>query len=294
MHGRTRWVPEIERPRLTLPGGLRVAIHLVVNVEAWRYDAKLPRQVLTAPQGAEPVPDVANYAWFEYGMRVGMWRVFDSLKVARGHITLAINGALCESYPQIVKTAGAEGWDMMGHGFEQRAMTTVDDERDVIRRTLDAVEKAIGTRPRGWLGPGLVESHKTADLLAEEGVVYCCDWGVADDLPFDLEVERGRLVAVPYPIEMNDIVIYGLERRPDDTLLERGKRQFDRLYGESERQAKVFALAFHPWIVGVPHRIGFLDALLEYMLAKPGVGFMTGSEIADWYTEVSSQALRRR
>jgi peptidoglycan/xylan/chitin deacetylase (PgdA/CDA1 family) len=286
IHGRTDYVPSIERPRLTLPGGLRVAIHLVVNVEAWRYDAKLPRQILTAPQGAEPIPDVANYAWFEYGMRVGIWRVFESLKVAGGHITLALNGAVCEAYPQVAKTAAAEGWDMMGHGFEQRAMALVEDERDVIRRTLDAVEETTGKRPRGWLGPGLVETNKTADVLAEEGIVYCCDWGVTDDLPFDLRVARGRLVAVPYPIEMNDIVIYNLEQRADDTLLERGKRQFDRLYRESESQAKIFAIAFHPWIIGVPHRIGFLDELLDYVLAKPGTGFLTGSEIADWFASV--------
>jgi allantoinase len=283
MHGRAEYVPSIARERLRLPNGARLAIHLIVNVEAWRYDAKMPRQILTAPQGAEPVPDVANFAWFEYGMRVGMWRVFDALRPARGHVTLASNGAVAEAYPQIVETAVREGWEPMGHGFEQRAMSTVDDERAVIRRTLDALERAGGKRPRGWLGPGLVETAKTADLLAEEGLVYCCDWGVADDLPFELRVARGRLIAVPYPIEMNDIVLYNLDRRADDVLLERGKRQFDRLYRESESQAKVMAIAFHPWIIGVPHRIGFLEELLDYVRAKPGVAFMSGGELADWY-----------
>ena len=268
---------------MALPGGMRLAIHLVVNVEAWRYDTKLPRQILTAPQGAEPVPDVPNYAWFEYGMRVGIWRVLEALRPARGHVTLAINGAVCDAYPQIVAAAVRDGWEMMGHGFEQRAMSLVDDERDVVRRTLDALERATDRRPRGWLGPGLVETARTLDVLAEEGLVYCCDWGPADDLPFELQTSRGRLIAVPYPIEMNDIVIYGLERRADDALLSRGKRQFDRLYRESEGQAKVLPIAFHPWIVGVPHRIGFLEELLDYMLSKPGVGFMSGGEIADWF-----------
>jgi peptidoglycan/xylan/chitin deacetylase (PgdA/CDA1 family) len=288
IHGRAEYEASVARERLTLPGGMRLAIHLIVNVEAWRYDAKLPRQVLSAPQGAEPVPDVPNFAWFEYGMRVGIWRVFDALRDARGHVTLAINGAVCEAYPQIVETAVRDGWEMMGHGFEQRAMSLVDDERAVIRQTLDALEKKTGKRPRGWLGPGLVETAKTLDILAEEGLAYCCDWGPADDLPFDLQVPRGRMVAVPYPIDMNDIVIYGLEKRADDSLLERGKRQFDRLYRESERQAKVLAIAFHPWIIGVPHRIGFLEELLAYMLAKPGVGFLHAAELADWYIALSS------
>jgi allantoinase len=283
IHGRAEYVAPAERPRLVLPAQTRLAIHLIVNVEAWRYDAKLPRQILTAPHGAEPVPDVPNFAWFEYGMRVGIWRVFDALRGARGHVTLAINGAVCETYPQIVRAAARDGWEMMGHGFEQRAMALVGDERAVVRQTLDALEKATGKRPRGWLGPGLVETSKTLDVLAEEGLVYCCDWGPADDLPFDLQVSRGRMVAVPYPIDMNDIVIYGLEKRADDTLLERGKRQFDRLYRESEQQAKVMAIAFHPWIIGVPHRIGFLEELLSYVLARPGVAFMSAAELADWY-----------
>ena len=292
IHGRTEYTPSVERPRLTLPNQLRLGIHLIVNVEAWRYDAKLPRQVLSAPQGAEPVPDVPNYAWFEYGMRVGIWRVFEALAAARGHVTLAINGLVCDTYPQVVQAAVRDGWEMMGHGYEQRAMSLVEDERDVIRRTLDALERATGKRPRGWLGPGLVETSKTADILAEEGLAYCCDWGPADDLPFGLQVARGSLLAVPYPIDMNDIVMYGLEKRPDDALLERGRRQFDRLYRESEKQAKILAIAFHPWIIGVPHRIGFLERLLEYMLEKSGVGFMSGGEIADWYSAAVAEKRR--
>jgi len=283
MHGRTLYAPSIARQQVSLPGGARVAVHFIVNVEAWRYDAKLPRQILSAPHGAEPVPDVPNFAWFEYGMRVGIWRVFDALAPARGHVTLAINGLVCEEYPQVVEAAVKDGWEMMGHGYEQRAMSLVDDEHKVIRQTLDVLEKATKKRPRGWLGPGLVETARTADFLAEEGLVYCCDWGPADDLPFDIKVQKGRLVGVPYPLDMNDIVIYGLEKRSDETLLERGKRQFDRLYRESEKQAKIMAIAFHPWIVGVPHRIGFLEELIAYMSSKGNVAFMSAGEIADWY-----------
>ena len=291
MHGRAPYVPSPEQPKLELPGGARLAIHLIVNVEAWRYDVKLPRQILTAPQGAEPIPDVPNFAWFEYGMRVGIWRVFEVLEPARGHVTLAINGLVCAQYPQVVARAVQDGWEMMGHGFEQRAMSTVDDERETIHATLDVLEQASGKRPRGWLGPGLVETTKTADILVKEGLEYCCDWGPADDVPYEINVKRGRLIAVPYPLEMNDIVMYGLQNRPDDILLERGRRQFDRLYRESGRGAKVMAIAFHPWIIGVPHRIGFLEELLRYMQMRPGVAFMSGAEISDWYVaHLSSRA----
>jgi allantoinase len=282
-HGRAPYVPAPSRPRLTLPSGARLALHTIVNVEEWLYDAKLPRQVLTAPGGAEPIPDVANYAWFEYGMRVGIWRVFDVLRTHGVRATLSINASVCDAYPEIVQAAVEAGWEMMGHGYHQRAMSQVADEREVVRRTLQRLQDATGTRPRGWLGPGLVESVETCDILADEGLDYCCDWGPADDLPYELTVARGALLAVPYPIDMNDIVMYGLEHHPDDTLLERGKRHFARLYRESEEQAKIMAVALHPWIVGVPHRIDYLDALLAHVRGHAGVTTLRGGEIADWY-----------
>lgn len=271
------------RPKLTLPGGARMAVHVIVNVEEWRIDGKLPRQIITPPGGAEVIPDVPNYAWYEYGMRVGIWRMLDLLREPRIPVTMSLNGSVCLSYPAIVERAVEDGWEMMGHGYYQRAMSMVEDERKVIRQTLDTIEKKTGARPRGWLGPGLVQTWETADILADEGLIYCCDWGPADDLPYDLTVERGSLVAVPYPIEMNDIVIFGLERRPDDAMLERGKRHFDVLYRESEHQAKVMSIALHPWISGVPHRVDYLAELLRYAGSKPGVTFMNGAQIAAWY-----------
>jgi peptidoglycan/xylan/chitin deacetylase (PgdA/CDA1 family) len=292
-HGRAPYVPAPQRPRLTLPHDARLAVHVIVNVEEWLYDAKLPRQVLTAPGGIDPVPDVPNYAWFEYGMRVGIWRVFDVLRTHGVRATLSINASVCDSYPEIVEAARTAEWEMMGHGFHQRAMAAVNDEREVIRRSLERLEDATGVRPRGWLGPGLVQTKETADILADEGLDYCCDWGPADDLPYELTVAAGSLLAVPYPIDMNDIVMYGLERRPDDTLLTRGKRHFARLYRESEQQAKIMAISLHPWIVGTPHRIDYLDELLAHLRGHAGVTFWRGGEIADWYRAQTAPPVRR-
>jgi allantoinase len=290
LHGRAPYVPAPARPRLHFPDGTRTVVHVIVNVEEWLYDAKLPRQVLTAPGGVEAIPDVPNYAWFEYGMRVGIWRVFDVLRAHDVKATLSVNGSVCDAYPEIVEAAVAAGWEMMGHGFHQRAMSAVSDERETIRRTLDRLEAATGTRPPGWLGPGLVETTGTCDLLAEAGLLYCCDWGPADDLPYELTVASGSLLAVPYPIDMNDIVMYGLEKRPDDTLRTRGVHHFDRLYRESASQAKVMAVALHPWIVGVPHRIDELDALLAHLRGHDDVSFWRGSEIASWYRAAAQAA----
>ncbi|MBV8151607.1 MAG: polysaccharide deacetylase [Candidatus Eremiobacteraeota bacterium] len=271
------------RKHLRFPEGVRLVVHAIVNVEDWHLDARLPRTVLSAPTGAEPVPDVANWSWYQYGMRVGIWRLFDVLSPQRGHVTLALNAEVCASYAPIVEEAVRSGWEMMGHGFYQRPATLVEDERAMIRETLATIERATTTRPRGWLGPGLVETWETLAILASEGLTYCCDWGPADDLPFELAAGATTLLAVPYPIEMNDIVIYGLEKRPDDEIFERGKRYFDVLYRESEGQAKIMPIALHPWITGMPNRIGALDELLRYVRAKPGVAFMSGGEIVDWY-----------
>ncbi|HZO94359.1 MAG TPA: polysaccharide deacetylase family protein [Candidatus Baltobacteraceae bacterium] len=283
MRRRASYVSAPARPRLRLPDGARMALHVIVNVETWLLEERLPRQVLTAPGGVQPLPDVPNFAWYEYGMRVGIWRVLDVLREHGVRATLSVNASVCDAYPDIVRAAVDAGWEMMAHGYHQKAMPAVDDERDVVRRAVERLAEATGKRPRGWLGPGLVETWETPEILVAEGIDYCCDWGPADDLPYELDVANGALLAVPYPIEMNDIVIYGLEKRPDDTLLERGRRYFERLYRESETQAKIMPVALHPWIAGAPHRIDYLDALLRFARGHDGVRFMRGGEIADWY-----------
>lgn len=271
-----------------MPGGARLAIHVVVNVEEWDLGARLPRAALPAPAGGAPIPDVPNFAWYEYGNRVGIWRFLDVLSRFGAKATLAINGNVARSYPLIVERCAAAGWEMMGHGYVQQTMATVDDERAVIRRTLDVLEEKTGNRPRGWLGPGLVETPQTLEHLAAEGITYCCDWGPADDVPFDLALESGRrMVAVPYPIDMNDIVISAIERHPSQEIFVRGKAQFDRLYAESETNATVMAIALHPYLTGVPHRIGYFEQLLAHCTRHQGVVFMRGGEIAEWFSSAS-------
>ena len=281
-----------QRPALALPDGARLGVHLIVNVEDWTYDQKLPRQLLTAPGGFEPTPDVPNFAWYSYGMRVGIWRIIELLERLRIRPTLSLNASVCDTYPELVRAMHDARWEIMAHGYFQKAMPATGDERKTVRDALARIEAFTGTRPRGWLGPGLVESFETADILAAEGLTYCCDWGPADDVPYPLEVASGSLLAVPYPVEMNDIVIFGLERRPDDAMLARGKRHFDRLYRESAGRASIMALALHPWISGVPHRVDFLEELLGYIGARSGVRFMTGGEIADWFLQSAGALVR--
>ncbi len=152
---RAPYVPANARPRMHLPGGARLALHAIVNVETWLLDERLPRQVLTAPAGVQPIPDVPNFAWYEYGMRVGFWRVLEVLGEHGVRATLSVNAAVCDDYPEIVRAASDAGWEMMAHGYHQRAMSVVarrargrpPGARAFGRGDGDAPARLAGTRP---------------------------------------------------------------------------------------------------------------------------------------------------
>ena len=284
---RADYSPINNRPTLRLPNGARVAVWVVVNVEEWDIGARMARQVLPTPQGASVIPDIPNYSWHEYGMRVGFWRIKDVLDRLRIRATVSLNAAVCNSYPQIVEAMVKAKWEIMGHGFIQRALPLEDDEREVIRKTIATIKEKTGTAPRGWMGPGLAETFDTPDILAEEGIEYVCDW-VMDDQPAPLKVRSGRLVAMPYTVELNDIPMYVVQHHRSPEMYERGKAHFDALYKEGAQSARIMAIACHPYITGVPHRIGYFERLLEYIKSQNDVWLTTGSELLDWYNSASS------
>ena len=283
-HGRTIYTPAYARPPLApFPGGARLALHVIVNVEVWDYGKPMPRTALPPPPGGGTVPDVPNFAWYQYGQRVGIWRLLDTLSRHGARATLSVNSSVCREYPEIVKRTVAAGWEMMPHGVVQRTMATVDDERAVIDEAIAELHAATGTRPRGWLGPALVETPQTLDLLAAAGLEYCCDWGPADDVPYDLRVASGRMIAIPYPVDTNDIVVYAVERHSADELYARCVAAIDTLHAESGAGPRVLAIALHPYLTGTAHRIAVLDRILAYARTYAGACFMTASELLDWY-----------
>jgi peptidoglycan/xylan/chitin deacetylase (PgdA/CDA1 family) len=270
------------RPRWTLPKGARIAVWTIVNVEDWDIEKPMARQTLTAPQGVVTVPDVPNWAWHDYGMRVGFWRLHDALVKRRIRATTAINARVCESYPPVAQAMLDAGWEFMGHGVVQGAMHLLPDQRAAIRDAVDRLTKFTGRKPKGWLGPGLTETWETLDLLAEAGLEYVCDW-VNDDQPYEIRTKVGPLVSVPYTLELNDIPMMVIQHRPSSEWFARAKDQFDRLYAEGTRNPRVMALAVHPYISGVPHRIRYFEAVYDYLATKKGVWLATGEEIYAWY-----------
>ena len=272
----------VDRPPLKLPGNARLAVWLIVNIENWETRRAMPRTVLPPPLNMPLLPDLPNWAWHEYGMRVGYWRVFDALVKRNITPTLALNGSVCQVYPRVCAAARDAGWEFMGHGYVQMPMHNFDDQRGAIRRTIDAIASFAGRQPRGWESPGLTETFETVDLLAAEGIEYVADW-VLDDQPCELATNSGKLISIPYTVEMNDVAMMAVGLHASEEWLRRGVRQFQRLYQESASITRIMSISIHPYLSGVPHRIGYVEELLDLIRNEDGTIFMTGEEILDWY-----------
>ncbi len=278
-----------ERKPFRWPGNKTLAVWFAPNVEVWHYDSAAGAAI--TPNPTNHVPDVFNYAWREYGMRVGLWRLADVFDEAGVKATVALNAQVCDVYPKAMDEMKRRGWEFMGHGttnstnlaeFDQQP----DRERDAIRNILRTIEQASGKRPRGWLGSGLIETYNTLDILAAEGVNYCGDWN-NDDQPVPMKVKSGKMFGIPYCNEINDLGVYLRRGWTGEQYLLSVIDQFDTLYADSHKQARVLGVPLHPMISGQPLRIKYLQRAIAHMKEHQGVWFATGGEIIDAYQAVA-------
>lgn len=272
----------ITQRNFKLPNNAKVAVWVIVNVENWLPENPQPRTVLPPPMGVSMLPDVPNWCWHEYGMRVGFWRFLEVLKKRNIRATLAVNGSAIEVYRPACQAALDENWEFMGHGFVQKPMHKVDDEVAAINNTIAAIKNFTGSAPLGWESPGIAETQHTLDYLQEAGIKYVADW-VLDDQPVTLQARNGEITSVPYTVEINDVVMSAIQLQRSDEIYLRGKDHFDCLYREGATIPRVMAITIHPYLTGVPHRIGYLEALLDYIMSHPDVVICTGGEIMDFY-----------
>lgn len=269
--------PLAARPPWWWPNGTRLAVWVVPNVEV--FD---PARPLSAGGAAG---DTAGLAVREYGNRVGLGRLRAVLAEHGVRATAAMNAGFAERHPELARELVADGWEVMGHGrVNNRRLPSypLAAERELIGDCLATLESVTGVRPTGWLSPGLLETSNTLMHLVAEGVQYVADH-VCDDQPFRIPIGSGSILSVPYSTETNDKPAYDRAGLTPPEFAALAKRQFDVLYAESERTAMVFALALHPYLSGVPHRIGAVDEVLRHIRAHDGVWWATGSEIADAY-----------
>jgi allantoinase len=238
--------------------------------------------VISPPQGQPMQLDHPNWSWHEYGMRVGFWRLRKVLQELGVSPTVTLNARVCETYPQVVRACLDSGWELNAHGYDQVPMHKAEDQRGVIVKSMDMIEKFSGKRPRGWFGPGLTQTFDTLDYLSEAGVEYIGDW-VLDDEPVTLKTTHKPVVALPYNFEIHDIVMMALQHHPSEVMYTRALDQFNWLYSEAAERPKIMAIACHPYLSGQPHRIGHVQRLYRDILGHDGVVAWTGEKILDWY-----------
>jgi allantoinase len=211
----------VDRPKLVLPDGKRMAVWVIVNVEEWQIERPMPRTELSPPMGQALLPDIPNWSWHEYGMRSGFWRQHKELTERDIPTTLAINGNDCRSYPRVASAAKDAGWEFMGHRFLQGPTHKLEDQRSAIAKTVEALSAIRGKAPRSRECPDLTETDETLDLLREHGIEFVADW-VIDDLPQDVDTHFGTITTIPYTVETNAITVYALQQRRSNELLNRG------------------------------------------------------------------------
>lgn len=255
----------------------------VLSIEEWNIKRPMARTVISPPQGTPLLPDVPNWSWHEYGMRVGFWRLRTLFSAFEVPLTVPLNSSACVHYPQVIEACMESGWELNAHSVQQLPMHLLEDEASSIEASLSQIESFAGIRPRGWFGPGLTETFETIDHLARAGIEYIGDWAF-DDEPVRISGADRTLVAIPYTFELHDIVMMALQHHRSAELFHRTKAAFECLYEESSDRPKVMAMAFHPYLSGLPHRIGYVRMVLELIRGHDDVVFWTGGQILDWFT----------
>jgi peptidoglycan/xylan/chitin deacetylase (PgdA/CDA1 family) len=281
-HGRFDFSVIDERPDYDWPGGRRLAVCVTTNIEVYAYRKGMgwdPSKV------GEP-QNQRNWSWREYGNRVGIWRLFelfDDLAIPAAH---NINSLLYDYCPQITDRIRARGDEVVGHGrtnSERQHDLWELDERRLIDDVTRKITENEGKPPKGWMGPSASESVITPDLLKEAGYTYVMDWP-ADDQPFWIDTRAGKLLSVPYPAELNDSGAIIHRRSTAPQFAEMIVAQFEEMIEQSARQPLVMGISLHPFVVGVPFRLGHLRKALKHCVQHPNADrawWTTPGRIAD-------------
>ena len=232
---------EGRRP-LRLPDGLRLIVWPVLALEEWDLGRPMARMVISPPQSQPMQPDIPNWTWHEYGMRVGFWRIKRMLDALKIMPTVTLNARVCETYPAVVRACIEAGWELNAHGYDQVPMHKLEDQKAVIDQSVAIITKFWGKTPRGWFGPGLTQTFDTLDYLSAAGIEYIGDW-VLDDEPVTLKTAHNPVVALPYNFELHDIVLMALSHQTSEQMHRRVMDQFETLYAESVERPKIMAFA---------------------------------------------------
>lgn len=282
-HGRYAYSAITARPDFDWPEGRRLAVYLGMNLECFGFGAGLGAEL--APGG--PQPDVLNYAWRDYGNRVGAWRMLELFDRLGLPATVLANAWLYDEAPGLIEAFRARGDEIAGHGrtnAERQGVLSEDEERALIAESTRILTEREGARPKGWLGPWISQSTATPDLLHEAGYEYLLDW-CHDDQPVWMTTRAGRILSVPYPQELNDIPQIVGRKREGAEFGDMICDAFDVMLEESARRPLVMGIALHGYLMGHPHRLKHLARALGHMQARGGsvVWWTTAGRINDHF-----------
>jgi len=284
-HPHHAWSPITTRGKLSWPNNAKIALCVIITLEHTEWEQ--PEGSYSADQagglGVRPFPDYPRFSHREYGHRVGIFRVLDTLERLDIKATVAMDTQTAEGYPFLVKHCQDRGCEIIAHGVSGSQMITgnmsVEEETVFIRSSRDKMQAATGNVPRGWHGTDYGESNRTPDLLRQAGFDYVTDW-VNDEQPYPM---RDGLTALPTMLEMDDLFTLSQRRVTIDRFAQSVTDAFDTMYRESDTSGRLLTMNLHPWLIGQPFRIGYLEEALRHIMGHDGVWAATGSKIVDWF-----------
>lgn len=274
--------PIVGRPRIEWPDGKRLAVWIATNHEYYELEPPLRQYRKPWPRVTR---DVMTYANRDYGNRVAIWRLLELMDEYDITGSISWSTALGAHHPETTAPWLERGWDFFSHGIYNTRYAfgmSEDEEREMIGDSLATIKQLTGQDPSGYLSPALTYTERTFDLLAEAGVKYVCDL-FHDDQPFPVKVKRGRLISLPYTLELNDVYAYNVSLYPPEHYGQMIRDQFDTLYEEGN--GGVMGIAIHPYLVSQPHRQKAFEDVIAYMRGFDDVWWTRGVDIADWYYE---------
>jgi len=283
------WSPIVKRPVLHWPNGAKLAVCLLVDLG--HYEWKPPAGAFdppthTPPHSMNPYPDYVTVTHREYGHRIGIFRMMEVFDRYRVRATVPMDAYTADNYPILVEECRRRGWEIIGHGVTQRqAITSLmseAQEREYVEASIAALRRATGAAPAGWLGPEHSQSTRTPAILAEMGIRYCCDFP-NDEQPYRIHTLNGELYALPCMIEIGDTMGHYNRKLPLQRWVQMVKETFDVMHADAAETGLLLAFRLHPWCVGQPYRIKYLEDIVGHMTRREDVWIATGSEIIDWY-----------
>jgi peptidoglycan/xylan/chitin deacetylase (PgdA/CDA1 family) len=277
--------PYQDRPKIVWPGGKKLAFWIAPNIESYEY---APPVNPARPGWPKPAPDVVGYSQRDWGNRVGHWRLMELLDRYKIRGSISLSAALVDHHPEIIEACVARQWEFFSHGiYNTRYSYGMDEaqERAVIEDAISTVEKATGQRIRGYLAPALTHTERTLDLIAEYDFWYSCDL-FQDDQPQPLKTKKGKLVSMPYSLEVNDVITYGALAMSPERYTDILRRHFDQLLSEGEHSGTVMCIPLHAYLVAQPHRLRPFEEVLKHVATHASdVWLTTAREIAEFYRE---------